>query len=88
MPDLYKQGTRISLLGFNANNTVAYVASDIKTKVPSIYAVDLGTLKSTLVHEETVADIGGRGVYIMVRLRLWCFRAITTEWCFYPKTVS
>lgn len=61
LPDLYQQGTRISLLGFNADNTIAYVASDIKTKVPSIYAVDLATLKSTLIHEETVADIGGRG---------------------------
>ncbi len=61
MPELYKQGTRINLLGFNADNTIAYVASDIKTKVPSIYAVDLATLKSTLIHEETVADIGGRG---------------------------
>ncbi|UTP71728.1 prolyl oligopeptidase family serine peptidase [Alteromonas sp. LMIT006] len=61
LPDLYQQGTRISLLGFNADNTIAYVSSDIKTKVPSIYAVDLATLKSTLIHEETVADIGGRG---------------------------
>lgn len=61
LPELYQQGTRISLLGFNADNTIAYVASDIKTNVPSIYAVDLATLKSTLVHEETVADIGGRG---------------------------
>lgn len=61
MPDLYKQGTRINLLGFNADNTIAYVESDIETKVPSIYAVDLATLESRLVHQETVAQISGRG---------------------------
>ncbi len=61
MPTIYKQGTRISLLGFNADNTVAYVSSDIETKVPSIYAVELATLKTTMIHEENVAEISGRG---------------------------
>jgi dipeptidyl aminopeptidase/acylaminoacyl peptidase len=53
--------TNVDLLGFNANNTVAYVSSDFKTKVPSIYSVELATLKTTLVHEENVSEISGRG---------------------------
>ena len=61
MPTLYKQGVNISPLGFNADNTVAYVSSDIESKVPSIYAVELATLKATLVHREEVAEIGGTG---------------------------
>ena len=61
MPTLYKKGVNISPLGFNADNTVAYVSSDIASKVPSIYAVDLATLNTTLIHKATVAEIGGTG---------------------------
>lgn len=61
MPTLYKKGVNISPLGFNADNSIAYVSSDIASKVPSIYAVELATLKTTLVHKETVAEIGGTG---------------------------
>ena len=61
MPTLYKKGVNIRPLGFNADNTIAYVASDISSKVPSIYAVELATLNTTLVHKETVAEIGGTG---------------------------
>jgi dipeptidyl aminopeptidase/acylaminoacyl peptidase len=58
---LYKKGANLSLLGFNSANTVAYVASDAQTKVQSIYAVDMATLKATLVHEENVVDVSGSG---------------------------
>lgn len=58
---IYKKGGNINLLGFNAAGTLAYVASDYETKVPSIYAVDMQTLATKLVHEETVAEISGTG---------------------------
>lgn len=58
---IYKKGGSIRLLGFNAKGSKAYVASDDKTKVPSIYSVDMASLKTELVHEENVAEITGLG---------------------------
>ena len=58
---IYKKGGSIRLLGFNAKGSKAYVASDYKTKVPSIYSVDMASLKTELVHEENVAEITGLG---------------------------
>lgn len=58
---IYKKGGSIRLLGFDAKGTKAYVASDYKTKVPSIYSVDMASLKTELVHEENVAEITGLG---------------------------
>ena len=61
MESIYQRGTRVSLLGFNADNTVAYVSSDKNTPLPSIYSVDMATLKTELIHEETVAEANGTG---------------------------
>lgn len=58
---IYKKGGNIRLLGFDASGEVGYVASDFKTKVPSIYSVNMNTLETQLVHEETVAEISGVG---------------------------
>lgn len=58
---IYKKGGNIRLLGFDASGEVGYVASDFKTKVPSIYSVNMNTLETQLVHEETVAEISGTG---------------------------
>ena len=61
LPILAGIDTKVGLLGFNADNTIAYVSSDIKTKVPSIYSVDLMTWETKLVHEEEISAITGRG---------------------------
>lgn len=61
LPILAGIDTKVDLLGFNADNTIAYVSSDIKTKVPSIYSVDLMTWETKLVHEEDISAITGRG---------------------------
>lgn len=61
LPILAGIDTKVGLLGFNADNTIAYVSSDIKTKVPSIYSVDLMTWETKLVHEEDISAITGRG---------------------------
>lgn len=61
LPILAGIDTKVDLLGFNADNTIAYVSSDIKTKVPSIYSVDLMTWETKLVHEEEISAITGRG---------------------------
>ncbi len=58
---IYKKGGSIRLLGFNAAGSHAYVASDYRTKVPSVYSVDMASLKTKLVHEENVAEITGLG---------------------------
>lgn len=53
--------TKTNLLGFNADNTIAYVSSDKTTKLPSVYSVNLATWETKLVHEENVSEISGRG---------------------------
>lgn len=58
---IYKKGTNINLLGFNADNTIVYASSDIETKVPSIYAIDMKTLETTLVHKEIVSEVNELG---------------------------
>lgn len=58
---IYKKGTSINLLGFNADNTIAYASSDIETKVPSVYSINMKTMETKLVHKETVSEISGSG---------------------------
>jgi dipeptidyl aminopeptidase/acylaminoacyl peptidase len=63
LPTIFSgRDTRVSLLGFNAANTIAYISSDIKTTVPSVYSVNIATWETKLIHEENVAEISGRGV--------------------------
>ncbi|NMH59160.1 alpha/beta hydrolase family protein [Alteromonas ponticola] len=53
-----KKVARVRLLGFNSDNSKAYVASDYNSKLPSVYEVDMKTLDFTHIFTPERATIG------------------------------
>jgi dienelactone hydrolase len=56
-----ENAARVGLLGFNHDNTILYMTSDINSKLANIYSVNIQSLETKLVHEENVSEISGLG---------------------------
>ncbi len=56
-------GASASLLGFDKTNSHIYVASNLNSSVSDIYSVNINTLKTTLIHDEHVAQLSGLGYF-------------------------